>query len=153
MEIEEPLSDEEQPTDEEQEVIEEGMRFEREEYLHYRIYAEKGGGAVELLEVAIPWIARGQAVPKDIRDDLLRYLEKRLLAEKKDNPTDRESRFARRSQIRYDATQIQWAVLLGEKQADALRRFYKKRARVKLGLSFETYKKRIQRQLKLVKKY
>ena len=39
MDIEEPLPDEEQLSDDEQEVIEEGMRFEREEYLHYRIYA------------------------------------------------------------------------------------------------------------------
>ena len=53
-----------------------------------------------------------------------------------------------RSQLRYDATQIRWAVLLGEKQADALRRFHRKRARVNLGLSFETYKKQIQRQFK-----
>ncbi|MBV5330335.1 MAG: hypothetical protein JZU65_22345 [Chlorobium sp.] len=118
-----------------------------EKALSYRIYLERGGNVIDLLEIVMPIIASGKPVPKNIRNNFIDYLEKRLIEEIKDNPTDRTALRASRLQNIKDATQVKACKALGISKAKTMRRLLKKHQNnTEPGLSGEALKKRIERE-------
>lgn len=143
--------DDDQISDEEQAIIDDGLEYDINRAIRYKIFLQDGGSAIELLKISIDFIEKKQAIPPEISPTLLKYLYKKLSEEEKRNKK-REHIFLNKKRIRHIATQIKCLVALGRmKKTEALRLFYekeKKRDDSNGGLSFDTFRKRVQRQIK-----
>ena len=120
----------------------------QERDLDFRMYQERGGSAIDLLELAIPLLEKEKALPDRIRVDLVRYLKRRLVAEKKDNLTDRDALRRKKLQTIRDAKQIEIrSILTGKSKAAIMRDILAKRNKLEedRGLSEDTLKQRIKR--------
>lgn len=151
MSSEDKVLDDNQLSDEEQAVIDDGLEYDKNRAIRYKIFLQDGGSAIELLKISIDFIERKQAIPPEFSPNLLKYLYKKLSEEEKRN-NEREHIFLNKKRIRHIATQIKCLVALGRmKKTEALRSVYEKeikRGDSNGGLSFDTFKKRVQRQIK-----
>lgn len=132
-------------SDEEEEIINDGLAFAAKQNILRKLQAENGWKIIDLLETILPIINRGMPIPEDLRPFLVKYLEEQLAVEIADNRTDRESMYAARALSRQDAMQVFLTKALGNRQVDMLKKLYERQKVKEPGLTFDTYKKRIHR--------
>lgn len=116
--------------------------------LDFRMYQERGGSAIDLLELAIPLLEKEKALPERIRVDLVRYLEKRLAAEIKGNKTDRVALRQKRLLPRQISQRVRFQAAFKQISEAKARREVLEKIRLldgSRGLSEEALKKLIQR--------